>query len=120
MMREFNLDEWLKSDKTIPVALKNGTPVRIICWDARGSDREDDIIALVSSKLGSENIMRFYRSGKLISDSRIEEVRGSKDLVFLEKDRLEDIVQDLLDGKYQEKDKSSVIDKINELFKKDN
>ena len=51
MMREFNLDEWLKSDKTIPVALRNGTPVRIICWDARGSDREDDIIALVSSKL---------------------------------------------------------------------
>ena len=62
--------------------------------------------------------MRFYRSGKLISDSRIEEVRGSKDLVFLEEDKLEDIVQDLLDGKYQEKDKGLIIEKIKRLNEK--
>ena len=50
------------------VETKNGVSVRIICWDAKASDRED-IIALVGSKLGSENCQRYNIRGHLISDT---------------------------------------------------
>ncbi len=54
--------------------------VRIICWDAAGSQRNDDIIALVKGTLGAENIQRYDVTGHLISDST---KRGNKDLVIV-------------------------------------
>lgn len=62
------------------VETNEGASVRIICWDAKGSQREDDIIALVGSILGSENIQRYDYTGHLIADSaRV----GRKDLVLV-------------------------------------
>ena len=62
------------------VETNEGASVRIICWDAKGSQREDDIIALVGSTLGSENIQRYDYTGHLIADSaRV----GRKDLVLV-------------------------------------
>ena len=54
--------------------------VRIICWDAAGSQRNDDIIALVKGTLGSENIQRYDVTGHLISDSA---KKGNKDLIIV-------------------------------------
>ena len=62
------------------VETNEGASVRIICWDAKGSQREDDIIALVGSTLGSENIQRYDCTGHLIADSA---KIGRKDLVLV-------------------------------------
>ena len=64
----------------LSVETASGQSVRIICWDAKGSQRTNDIIALVGGELGSENIQRYYSDGTLIADSsRL----GNKDLVIL-------------------------------------
>lgn len=63
------------------VETNNGRKVRIICWDAVAPDREQDIIALVTNSYGdSENILRYYNNGKLISDSASV---GGKDLCVI-------------------------------------
>lgn len=54
--------------------------VRIICWDAQGSQRNDDIIGLQKGALGAENIQRYDFSGHLIADSAHI---GRKDLVIV-------------------------------------
>jgi len=51
------------------VLTNDGSDVRIVCWDAEGSQRKDDIIALVKGSLGAENIQRYYVTGKLIADT---------------------------------------------------
>ena len=66
-------------DPNISVVTKGGVKVRILCTNAKGSNREDDVIALVGSELGSENVMRYYSNGKLISDSGN---KGHKDLMI--------------------------------------
>ena len=66
-------------DPNISVVTKGGVKVRILCTNAKGSNREDDVIALVGSELGSENVMRYYSNGKLISDSAN---KGHKDLMI--------------------------------------
>lgn len=64
----------------LKVETVSGQPVRIICWDAKGSQRANDIIALVGSELGAENIQRYYSDGTLIADSSHHR---NKDLVIL-------------------------------------
>lgn len=54
--------------------------VRIICWDAAGSQRDNDIIGLEKGTLGAENIQRYDVTGHLIADSS---KRGNKDLVLI-------------------------------------
>ncbi len=54
--------------------------VRIICWDAAGSQRDNDIIGLEKGTLGAENIQRYDVTGHLIADSA---KRGNKDLVLI-------------------------------------
>lgn len=54
--------------------------VRIICWDAEGSQRNDDIIGLEKGTLGAENIQRYDVTGHLIADSS---KRGNRDLVIV-------------------------------------
>ena len=62
----FDLDSWL-ADKSQKIVTRDGKPVRIICTDAKGSMRTDDVIALIGGELGSENIYRYYSNGTLIS-----------------------------------------------------
>ena len=71
--------ELTHKDPNVRVHTKGGVPVRILCTNAKGSNRDDDVIALVGSELGSENVMRYYSNGKLISDSTN---KGYKDLVI--------------------------------------
>ena len=63
----------------VKVETASGQPVRIICWDAKSSNRED-IIALAEGSLGSENVMRYDDCGHLISDSAN---RRTKDLLLI-------------------------------------
>lgn len=62
------------------VETKNGVSVRIICWDAKGSNDRKDIIGLTSSTLGSENLQRYDITGHLIADSA---KIGNKDLLII-------------------------------------
>ncbi len=62
------------------VETKNGVSVRIICWDAKGSNDRKDIIGLTSSSLGSENLQRYDIMGHLIADSA---KIGNKDLLVV-------------------------------------
>ena len=62
------------------VETRNGIPVRIICWDAKGSNDRKDIIGLTSSILGSENLQRYNTMGHLIADSA---KIGNKDLFIV-------------------------------------
>ena len=57
----------------------DGHSVRIICWDAVNAS-DDDIVALVKSIYGNENICRYYANGHLVSDSAN---MGNKDLVIV-------------------------------------
>lgn len=69
-----------------------GLPVRIICWNAKSGNRDDDIIALVGSDSGAEKIQRYYSNGQLISDSaRV----GRKDLCLVPnlKNNVEEVYQ---------------------------
>lgn len=54
--------------------------VRIICWDAAGSQRDNDIIGLEKGMLGAENIQRYDVMGHLIADSTR---RGNRDLFII-------------------------------------
>ena len=67
-------------------------PVRIICWDAEGSQRNDDIIGLEKSDLGAENIQRYDYTGHLIADSAH---RNNKDLVIITKPELTEFEETL-------------------------
>ena len=63
------------------VETADGRQVRIICWDAHNPYRENDIVALAtSSSSESENILRYYSNGHLISDSANI---GNKDLIVV-------------------------------------
>jgi hypothetical protein len=76
------------------VETANGRQVRIICWDAHNPYRESDVVALVSTESGnSENILRYYSNGHLISDSANV---GNKDLVVIIPDEDERIRKDIV------------------------
>ena len=65
----------------IEVETKNGHKVKIISWDAKSANRDDDIIALVTNTDGiTENVLRYYSDGHLISDSSN---KGDKDLYVI-------------------------------------
>ena len=69
-----------------------GLPVHIICWDAKSTYRNDDIIALVDCDSGAQKVQRYYSNGQLISDSaRV----GKKDLCLVPniKNNIEEIYQ---------------------------
>jgi len=64
------------------VETKSGRPVKIIDWERKCYGR-DDIVAKVSNSSGdSENILIYYSSGRLISDSSMDGPRN-KDLVVV-------------------------------------
>lgn len=78
MITEFNIQE---AKNGADVRTKSGRKVRILCTDAKSYDRED-IVALVESENGkSENILRYYSDGRLISDSSDSGDRN-KDLII--------------------------------------
>ena len=68
--------------------------VRIICWDAEGSQRNDDIIGLEKGALGAENIQRYDYTGHLIADSAR---RNNKDLVIIAKPELTEFEKKVID-----------------------
>lgn len=77
MIKEFNLEDFRNGAE---IRTKNGRKVRILCTDAKSYNRED-IIALVMSENGkSENIIRYYPNGHLISAGNNGECE--KDLVI--------------------------------------
>jgi len=80
MKKKFNLQDWLK-DQNQKVETVDGRNVRILCIDAKASGRDNDIIALVGSSNGSENVQRYYSDGTLIADSAR---KGMKDLVIVD------------------------------------
>ena len=51
------------------VKTKSGKTVKILDWSRKSGDRDDDIVAKVTSASGSENTLLYYSSGRLISDS---------------------------------------------------
>lgn len=99
------------------VETANGRQVRIICWDARNWYRESDVVALVSTESGkSENILRYYSNGHLISDSANI---GNKDLVVIipdEDERIKNIITDSVFYQYgagaEYKDVLDYLDKL--------
>lgn len=91
MKKKFNLQDWLK-DQSQKVETVDGRNVRILCWDAKASNRDNDIIALVGSSNGSENVQRHYSDGTLIADSAR---KGMKDLVIVD-DNDDDNIEEAL------------------------
>ena len=91
MKKKFNLKDWLK-DQSQKVETVDGRNVRILCWDAKASNRDNDIIALVGSSNGSENVQRYYSDGTLIADSAR---KGMKDLVIVD-DKPEDTIEQMI------------------------
>jgi len=76
------------------VETADGRQVRIVCWDAHNPYRENDIVALAtSSSSESENILRYYSNGHLISDSANI---GNKDLIVVIPDEDERIRKDIV------------------------
>lgn len=60
------------------VETKHGQEVTILCFNAKSTDRNDDIIGLVTCSDGvTQNVQRYYSNGHLIADSSR---RGDKDL----------------------------------------
>ena len=66
------------------VQTRNGRKATIIDWECKCYDRNDIVVKVLSGNGKSENIMRYYSSGHLISDS----VSGprEKDLVLVVKE----------------------------------